>query len=228
MTLNEQGFQVPDAYTSCVLLVSFNCQEKQFQLVMHNIEDDITTCKFELPEDYVKADEMANQRGIAIVENSIGLSSKSMFIRHIGVYDHPTRDSRGWFITNVFYAVVEQPILDNLTNNSNFQVISESKLIEAQDLVAWDHFNIISKIMENIKNDIYTQLFNKTLFESDIISEIFGKEFSAGDLQTIGEAVGLKYDRTSYYRNINKYYKKSRVVKIDGIKKPVTLYKKGN
>lgn len=228
MTTNSEGFKIPDGYTTCVLLVSFDSETKEFILVMNNINiGDDNNLKMTIPEDYVHYGEMANQRAIKIVENTIGLSSSSMFIRHVGIFDDPNRDSRGWFITNVFYAVVEYSQFLKLTTNQQLCVISESELQTKQNIVAWDHNLIVNKIMANIKNDVYTQIFNKTLFESDIISELFGKEFSAGDLQALGNSVGLTYDRTTYYRNINKYYKKSRSVRVDGIKKPITFYKKG-
>lgn len=233
MAKNERGYKIPDAYTACSVLIGFDKEAKQLKLVMSKRgaldksgNADPFDGKWAIPESYVEYGMMANETAKEIVEYDIGLTADSMFLRHIGVFDSPTRDTRGWYIVNIFYAVVNYEQFTHILNNENYEIVSEKKISSLAEQVAYDHFSIINKVIKNIKNDIYTQIFNKTLFESDVISELLGNKFSARDLQDLGEYVGLSYDRTTYYRNINKFYTKSGSIKIAGIKKPVTLYTK--
>lgn len=232
MTKNNRGYRVPDAYTGCVLLVAFDKEQDMMKVVMSKRgtldksgNHDPFDGKWAIPEHYVEYGMMANETAVEIVKSQIGIDNPSMFLRHIGVFDSPNRDTRGWYIANVFYAVVSYDSLADIS--SDCEIITKQELIEGEENIAFDHKSIVEKVIENVENDVYTQIFNKTLFESDVISELLGNQFSAGDLQALGTYVGLTYDRTTYYRNINKFYTKCGSIKVDGIKKPVTLYKKG-
>ncbi len=232
MTKNERGYRVPDSYTTCVLLVGFDKASEKLKIVMskkgtvNNLgTNDEFTGKWAIPECYVTYGEMANEAALNLVNNEIGLKDSSLFLRHIGVFDHPTRDTRGWYIVNIFYAVVDFNSLGDISED--YTIVCKEDLLLNLESIAYDHKSIVVKVIDNVENDVYTQIFNKTLFESDVISGLLGKQFSAGDLQTLGDYVGLTYDRTTYYRNINKYYEKCGSIKVDGIKKPVTLYQKG-
>lgn len=233
MTKNERGYIVPDAYTACVLLVAFDKEREEMKVVMSKRgaldksgNYDPFDGKWAIPECYVEYGMMANEAAIKLVNEHMDLDSPSMFLRHIGVFDKPNRDTRGWYIANLFYAVVSYDSLDEV--NSDFEIVTKAQLLANETKIAFDHKEIARKVLANIENDVYTQIFNKTLFETDVISELLGTQFSAGDLQSLGNYVGLTYDRTTYYRNINKFYTKCGSVKVDGIKKPVTLYKKGD
>ncbi len=232
MTINERGYRVPDAYTACVLLVAFDKASEEMKIVLSKRgaidksgKHDPFDGKWAIPESYVEYGEMANITAAKIVKSEMSLNNPTMFLRHIGVFDSPSRDTRGWYIANLFYAVVSFDSLESL--NEDFEVITKDELLANETKIAFDHKVIATKVLANIENDVYTQIFNKTLFETDVISELLGTQFSAGDLQSLGEYVGLSYDRTTYYRNINKFYTKCGSVKVDGIKKPVTLYQKG-
>lgn len=229
MTKNKRGYIVPDAYTACVLLVSYDKEEDVMKVVMSKRgaldksgNYDPFDGKWAIPEHYVEFGEMANETAINIVKEQMGLDDASMFIRHIGVFDSPERDTRGWYIANLFYAVVSYESLSDL--NDDFEIVSKHSLTANETQLAFDHQSLATKVLANVENDVYTQIFNKTLFESDVISELLGNQFSASDLQSLGDYVGLTYDRTTYYRNINKYYNKAGSIKVEGIKKPVTLY----
>ncbi len=226
MIKNKYGYVVPDAYTSCVLLVAYNKDEEQFYVVMseYSSEEHLNEIKkLAIPEDYVAYGLMANETALNIITQKMMLDVKSIFVRHIGVFDSPERDTRGWYITNLFYAVVNFESLKQI--DSNYKIISKDDLLSKHTL-AFDHLQLAQKVLKNIENDVYTQIFNKTLFETDVISELLGNTFSASDLQELGRYVGLKYDRTTYYRNIEKYYQKCGTLKINGIKKPINLYQK--
>lgn len=232
MTKNTRGYIVPDAYTACVLLVAYDKASEEMKLVLSKRgtldksgQADPFDGKWALPELYVEFGKMANQTATEIIQDQMGLDAPSMFVRHIGVFDSPDRDTRGWYVANLFYAVVSYDSLSNISDD--FEIISKEELLNNHNKIAFDHQSLASKVLENVENDVYTQIFNKTLFETDVISELLGKQFSAGDLQSLGNYVGLTYDRTTYYRNINKFYIKCSSVKVEGIKKPVTLYQKG-
>ncbi len=231
MTKNKRGFIVPDAYTACVVLVAFDKQSEQLKIVMSKrgaLDKDGNYDPFDgkwaIPEHYVEYGQMANETAIDIIKYQMLINPNSMFVRHIGVFDSPNRDTRGWYIANIFYAVVDFNILSNL--NDDFAIITKDELKSSTSKIAFDHKELITKVIDNVENDVYTQIFNKTLFETDVISELLGNEFSASDLQSLGRYVGLTYDRTTYYRNINKFYTKTSSVRIDGIKKPINLYSK--
>ncbi len=231
MTKNKRGYVVPDAYTACVLLVMYDKSSDEMKAVMSKRgaidksgEHDPFDGKWAIPEQYVEYGQMANETAMSIINDEMKLDVPSIFVRHIGVFDSHDRDTRGWYVANLFYAVVSYDSLDNLSDD--FEVVTKTDLLNNETKIAFDHKSLARKVLVNIENDVYTQIFNKTLFESDIISELLGKQFSAGDLQSLGEYVGLSYDRTTYYRNINKFYTKCGSIKVDGIKKPVTLYQK--
>lgn len=233
MTINERGYRVPDAYTACVLLVAFDKASEEMKVVLSKRgaldksgNYDPFDGKWAIPESYVEYGEMANETATEMVKSQIGLTNPTMFLRHIGVFDSPERDTRGWYIANLFYAVVSYESLKAISDD--FEIITKDELLANETKIAFDHKSIANKVLANIENDVYTQIFNKTLFETDVISELLGTQFSAGDLQSLGEYVGLSYDRTTYYRNINKFYTKCGSVKVEGIKKPVTLYQKGD
>ncbi len=233
MTKNNRGYIVPDAYTACVLLVAYDKSSDEMKVVLSKRGTldksgnyDPFDGKWSIPEHYVEFGEMANETAMGIIRDQMNLDAPSMFVRHIGVYDSPDRDTRGWYIANLFYAVVSYDSLDNISDD--FEIVSKEELLNNQTNLAFDHKLLASKVIENIENDVYTQIFNKTLFETDVISELLGNQFSAGDLQSLGDYVGLTYDRTTYYRNINKFYTKCGSIKVEGIKKPVTLYQKGD
>ncbi|WOO87436.1 hypothetical protein RZE82_00425 [Mollicutes bacterium LVI A0039] len=232
MTKNKRGYIVPDAYTACVLLVTYDKASDEMKVVMSKRgaldksgQYDPFDGKWAIPEHYVEYGQMANETAMEIIQSQMKLDTPSMFVRHIGVFDSPNRDTRGWYIANLFYAVVSYDSLENLADD--FEIVNKEDLLNDETKIAFDHKSLARKVLDNVENDVYTQIFNKTLFESDIISELLGKQFSAGDLQSLGDYVGLTYDRTTYYRNINKFYTKCGSIKVDGIKKPVTLYQKG-
>lgn len=232
MTKNNRGYIVPDAYTACVLLVAYDKSSDQLKVVMSKRgaldksgSYDPFDGKWAIPEHYVEYGQMANETAIGIIREQMELEVTSMFVRHIGVFDNPSRDTRGWYIANIFYAVISYDMLTNLS--ADFEIVTKDDLLSNENQIAFDHKSLAQKVIENVENDVYTQIFNKTLFETDVISELLGNQFSAGDLQSLGDYVGLTYDRTTYYRNINKFYTKCGSIKVDGIKKPVTLYKKG-
>lgn len=231
MTLNSKGHIVPDAYTTCVLLITFDKEDHRLKVILSKRSefDKMGNCdpfngKWSIPEHYVKYGVMANQTANQIVSNQVGIDPSNMFLRHIGVFDNPNRDTRGWYITNVFYALVSSEAIQTISKDC--VILDKNFVLENENNIAFDHKSIILKILENVENDIYTQIFNKTLFDTDAISALLGNTFTAKDLQSLGNYVGLNYDRATYYRNINKFYQKIGQVKIDGIKKPVALYKK--
>lgn len=233
MTKNKRGYRVPDAYTACVLLVAYDKSSDEMKVVLSKrgaLDKDGNYDPFDgkwaIPEHYVEYGEMANETAAGIIREQMGLKIPSLFVRHIGVFDSPNRDTRGWYIVNLFYAVISFDTLQDL--HEDFEIVTKEELVNSENKIAFDHKSLASKVIENVENDVYTQIFNKTLFETDVISQLLGNQFSAGDLQSLGGYVGLKYDRTTYYRNINKFYTKCGSVKVDGIKKPVTLYKKEN
>lgn len=231
MTKNKRGYRVPDAYTACVLLVAYDKSSDKMKVVLSKrgaLDKDGNYDPFDgkwaIPEHYVEYGEMANETAAGIIRDQMHINIPSMFVRHIGVFDNPNRDTRGWYVANLFYAVISYETLSNLP--TDFEIVTKEDLVNSDNKIAFDHKSLASKVIENIENDVYTQIFNKTLFETDVISQLLGNQFSAGDLQSLGGYVGLTYDRTTYYRNINKFYTKCGSVKVDGIKKPVTLYMK--
>lgn len=233
MTKNERGYVVPDAYTALVLLVAYDKSSEQLKVVLSKRgaldkegNYDPFDGKWAIPEQYVEYGKMANESAMEIITEQMKLDSPSIFVRHIGVFDGPERDRRGWYILNLFYAVVDYNEFSSL--DDNFEIVTKDQLVANHIKMAFDHQAIANKVIKNVENDVYTQIFNKTLFETDVISELLGIQFSAGDLQSLGNYVGLSYDRTTYYRNINRYYDKCGSIKVEGIKKPVTLYKKGD
>ncbi len=233
MTINKRGYQVPDAYTACVLLIAYDRDEHVFKLIMSRqgaVDKEGHSDSFDglwaIPEKYVEYGQMANETAQQIIHEQLKLDIPSMFVRHIAVFDGHNRDTRGWYIVNVFYAAVDYQLIKRVVKLRDYTIISEKQLTANPTQIAFDHYAISQKVIKNLKNDVYTQIFNKALFESDVISELLGKQFSAKDLYSLGQSVGLKYERTTYYRNINKFYKKVSSIKVDGIKKPVTLYQK--
>ncbi len=115
-----------------------------------------------------------SQTAIEVVDQAIekyfNLTSEQYFARHIAVFDAPKRDYRGWIISNVFYVIVNYEELTS--HQAEFHGLDD---LEDMD-IAYDHLEILEKMIENIKKD---------LFETTIAKHFLNDQFTVSELQTL-------------------------------------------
>ncbi len=122
-----------------------------------------------LPGNIITSNHTARDLVLDKIENHFQITEEQLFLRHIAVFDEPTRDYRGRIISNIFYVIINW---EDLKNKNNFYDVD--KLDEYQ--LAYDHQEIIEKTIVNVKKDLY---------ETTIAKYFLNREFTISELQSL-------------------------------------------
>lgn len=138
-------------------------------------EMNIEAGKWALPGGFVHPNETAFEAAKRELEEETGVNG--IHIKHFGVYDKPGRDERGWVITNAHYAIVPEYSLSKRAANDDAAEVDLFTLEEALNLnLAFDHYEIITEAIENIKRD---------LLQTDVAKNFLPKHFTYSELQAV-------------------------------------------
>ncbi len=144
----------------------FTFHENQLKvLLLKNMED-----QFYIPGKIIDRRQTAIEVVDSSIEHYFNIGKDKYFARHIAVFDAPKRDYRGWIISNVFYVIV------------NYEDISshQNEFYDVEDLanmkIAYDHLEILEKMIANIKKD---------LFETTIAKHFLNDSFTISELQEL-------------------------------------------
>ncbi len=122
-----------------------------------------------LPGNIIKKNHTAREMVVEKIYQHFKVKEEQLFLRHIAVFDEPTRDYRGWIISNIFYVIINWEKIDNKANFYDVADIENLKL-------AYDHQEIIEKTIENVKKDLY---------ETTIAKHFLNPEFTISELQSL-------------------------------------------
>lgn len=194
-------------YNTEVGLIGFS--DKKVKVFLYRNEDNLLC----LPGGFVNENENAKDAVSRILKDYVNLEQS--FMRHVAVFDEPGRDNRGWVISNVFYIIIKDGV-------DGFYDISDLPY----DEIAFDHKEIIEKIRENVQKD---------LLETTIAKYFLNEEFAIKELQELLLCAcnSKEITRTHFYTKIkSKSFiepvienEKQKVKIVDGVKKPVKLFK---
>lgn len=166
-----------------------------------------------------------NQTAIEVVDSNIekyfDLTKGEYFARHIAVFDAPKRDYRGWIISNVFYVIVNYEQLNK--HQGEFYDVEQINKMD----IAYDHLEILEKMIINIKKD---------LFETTIAKYFLNQHFTISELQSLLLCARnvSEISRTHFFTKVKSMPFIKPVLNADaiqctktrpGVKRPAKLYK---
>ncbi len=206
--------KIPDGYNTEYTIFTFKDNKLNLLLIKNNVNE------YCIPGKFIEK----NQTAKDVVDKNIAkyftIKNEQYFARHIAVFDDPQRDYRGWIISNVFYVIVNYNDLNEY--RGNFYPVDEI----SQMNIAYDHKEIIEKMIENIRKDLY---------ETTIAKHFLDNHFTISELQALllsAREVG-EISRTHFFTKIktmpfikpvlgvdNKHMTKTRA----GVKRPAKLY----
>ncbi|WP_348651723.1 NUDIX hydrolase [Paenibacillus silviterrae] len=208
---DKQGEHKPPTYTLKLMLIR---RAKSDQNGKPNIEGG----KWALPGGFVHEYETALEAAHRELAEETGVNG--IFMKHFAVYDKPGRDPRGWIISNAFYAIVREEVLqrrkaaDDAEDVELFAVheLDESKL-------AFDHAMIIQEAVEVIRRE---------LLQTTMFKEFLPEEFTLSELRNLlllvaPEDPAIKIEST-FSANARKKYKflENVMEAKDGVLRPKT------
>ena len=131
--------------------------------------------KWALPGGFVRMGETAYEAARRELKQETGVSG--FHIKHFNVYDQPNRDSRGWIVTNAFYAIVKESLLQERKAQDVIAEVELFTIPEALDLeLAFDHRVII---LDAIK------VLTKEMMQTTIARKFLPNEFTISELQRV-------------------------------------------
>lgn len=182
-------FISPDGYTSDIAVFTITSESngeykppiKTLKILLikrseynHEGIPNIEAGKWALPGGFVQPTETAMIAAERKLYEETGIDGLKM--KHFGMYDHPTRDKRGWIISNAHYVIASEKALEKRKvskDASDIQLFSIEEAL-AFDL-AFDHRNIIDDALWFIKKDMaLTTLAQHFLPEEFVLSELQG------------------------------------------------------
>lgn len=185
---NPKKYVTPDGYTSDTAVFTIVSEDKEFErtppkrtlkimLIQRSDKSiegypNIEGGKWALPGGFILPSESAYEGALRELESETGI--KNDHLKHFGVYDKPDRDKRGWIISNAFYAIVREQLLENRKASDDARDVALFTLEEAFKLdLAFDHKQIITDALELIKKDmIQTTVAKNFLSRNFTLSEL--------------------------------------------------------
>lgn len=189
MTKMKINFTTPDGYTSDIAVFTITSESngeykppiKKLKIMLikrseqdHEGNPNIEAGKWALPGGFVRPSETAFQTAERKLVEETGV--EGLRIKHFGVYDSPSRDKRGWIISNAHYVIANETALKNRKTTYDAQDIQLFTMEEALVLnLAFDHRTIIEDAIWFIKKDMaLTTLAKHFLPEQFVLSELQG------------------------------------------------------
>ena len=139
-----------------------------------------------IPGGFSNENETVFQAAERELEEETGI--KGLPIKHLGVYSEPKRDPRGWIISSVYYALVNEKFLEHRKAADD---ASDEKLFNIEDIlkmekgdengkfesninkIAFDHLEIIQDAFKQIQLD---------MLQSDIAKNFLPDKFTISEL----------------------------------------------
>jgi 8-oxo-dGTP diphosphatase len=185
----KNKFTTPDGYTSDIAVFTITSESngeykppiKKLKIMLikrseqdHEGNPNSEAGKWALPGGFVRPNETAFQAAERKLTEETGVDGLRM--KHFGVYDSPSRDKRGWIISNVHYVIVHEAALKNRRTTFDASDIQLFTMEEAFELnLAFDHRTIIDDALWFIKKDMaLTTLAKHFLPEEFVLSELQG------------------------------------------------------
>ncbi len=122
-----------------------------------------------LPGNIIENELTARDIVVNKINKHLKVTESDLFLRHIAVFDEPSRDYRGWIISNIFYVIINW---EKLEYKDFFYDVEELSNYE----LAYDHQEIIENTIENVKKDLY---------ETTIAKYFLNEEFTISELQSL-------------------------------------------
>lgn len=157
-------YRTPDGYTSDIAVFMKNKEHKssvtdpKIMLIQRSMIDsegrpNIEAGKWALPGGFVSPDETAYECAKRELEEETNI--KDIPLEHLGVYDKPGRDPRGWIISNVHFAVVPEQKLANRQANDDASQVQLFSIKEVVNLdLAFDHAQIIDDCIDMVRKKL--------------------------------------------------------------------------
>jgi 8-oxo-dGTP diphosphatase len=185
----KHNFTTPDGYTSDIAVFTitsesngeFKPPSKNLKIMLikrsehdHEGNPNSEAGKWALPGGFVRPNETAFQAAERKLLEETGVAG--LRIKHFGIYDSPSRDSRGWIISNAHYVIANEMDLKSRKTTYDASDIQLFSMEEALALnLAFDHRTIIEDALWFIKKDMaLTTLAKHFLPEEFVLSELQG------------------------------------------------------
>jgi 8-oxo-dGTP diphosphatase len=185
----KHNFTTPDGYTSDIAVFTitsesngeFKPPSKNLKIMLikrserdHEGNLNSEAGKWALPGGFVRPNESAFQAAERKLVEETGVGG--LRIKHFGIYDSPSRDQRGWIISNAHYVIANETDLKSRKTTYDASDIQLFSMEEALALtLAFDHRTIIEDARWFIKKDMaLTTLAKHFLPEEFVLSELQG------------------------------------------------------
>jgi 8-oxo-dGTP diphosphatase len=208
----QRKYRTPDGYTSDIAIFTITSEptelykppRKTLRLMLIQRSDknaegepNIEGGKWALPGGFIQPTEMAIEAAKRELEEETAVTG--VHIKHFGVYDHPSRDLRGWIISNAHYAIVPE---SQLASRKAADDAADVRLFNQQELkdleIAFDHRQIIEDALWYIKKDMaLTTIAKNFLPDEFVLSEL------QGVLLTVLDDPSIKMD-SAFFRKAPK------------------------
>ncbi len=189
MNRNSKGFSIPDGYTSDIAVFTITSEHngdhkpplKKLKIMLikrsekdHEGNPNVEAGKWALPGGFVRPTETALQAAEHKLYQETGVSG--LRIKHFGTYDLPSRDERGWIVSNAHYVIAKEEELTSRKPTSDATDIQLFTIEDALNLpLAFDHRHIIGDAIWFIRKDMaLTTLAKHFLPNEFVLSELQG------------------------------------------------------
>ena len=193
----SSDYITPDGYTSDIAIFTIQSYKKEEKappvmklslMLIKRAEKDkegnpnVEGGKWAIPGGFVDANHKETAFEAAKRELKEETNIDGLHIQHFGVYDRIGRDPRGWMISNAFYAVVPEELVEQRKASDDAAEVELFTMEEVFKLdLAFDHRQIIEDALSFIKKDMVQTTLAKNFLPS---------EFSLSELQRVLLTVG--------------------------------------
>lgn len=127
-------------------------------------------------------------------------------LEYLGVYSQPGRDPRGWIISNAFFALVEEWMLEHGQAADDAEEVGLFGIEEALDQLelAFDHREII--------RDAYIRIQQKML-QTTIAKQFLPKHFTLSELYQVIQTVVPEFKEPNFIRKITSTRSREGILK---------------
>lgn len=198
MAVNSLGFICPDGYTVNCGIFTFIDGEINIILKQDIQNNEI---KYHLPEEFVQPNENGLLTMKRMLKDKIHFKTKS--IRHLGIFDNPNRDTRGWILSNLFYVIIPPLALEDILeiiDNENLILFPISQVENIEFL--YDNQEMTKKMIETVKNETFLGIPEDKYIN---IRRFLNKEFTSNEIYTLLKRCGYKRTYSTFLTNLKNY-----------------------
>ncbi|MHA0856050.1 NUDIX domain-containing protein [Paenibacillus sp. CMAA1364] len=149
--------------------------------------------KWALPGGFCKESESIYDAAKRELKEETGVDGGHL--EYLGVYSKPGRDPRGWIISNAFFALVEEWMLEQKQAADDAEEVGMFGIQEALEELelAFDHRDII--------RDAYVRIQQKML-QTTIAKQFLPKQFTLSELYQVIQTVVPEFKEPNFIRKI--------------------------